>query len=98
PASYTRSLHDALPISLPSVEFCWTRLRFTVSSPALAIPPPFPPAARLRITALLVRVAVPPLKMPPPAPPATLSSTVTFTSASVRSEEHTSELQSRENL
>src|SRR5690606_40524503 len=93
-ATYTLSLHDALPISL---------------SPANAAFPDDAPSLRAATTALIPSRAilpadkallvypefVPPWPEPPPLPPVPLPD---IPRVRPRSEEHTSELQSRENL
>src|SRR5690606_40674540 len=87
--SYTLPLHDALPI------YCGpSRLPQPVSSPPR--PPPTPPMARWqtrrRITPCSRSVPSP----PPVAPPGPTWASISRSHS--RSEEHTSELQSRENL
>src|SRR5690606_41447707 len=88
PRHYTLSLHDALPISARSVCSSAARPATTCCSPSATRP--------LRIR---TRSPAPP---PPSSPTASRTSTTSTArpspSTPPRSEEHTSELQSRENL
>src|SRR5690606_41537985 len=79
---YTLSLHDALPISAPASRRCAHRAWPSRS-------PPSPPATGPAFPATTPRATAP----DPPAPPPHRPPAVRW-----RSEEHTSELQSRENL
>src|SRR5690349_23663987 len=85
PETYTLSLHDALPISRPPGD---TRAAAPGARGSRAAPPP---------TAAAPRPRAPPHRTPPRATaPASAPSRRTGTAA--RSEEHTSELQSRRDL